>query len=74
MLKSVLKEEKTKTAKSYPKLMVSTKSGSVYIMTEDYCGTRVHLGPETSGFGEASCNLVSHCFEDFNGEIILSNG
>jgi|LGVF01.2.fsa_nt_gb hypothetical protein len=76
MLKSEVKEKKTAIVKEYPRLMISIGSGSVYLMTDDLCGTRLSVGKESyrgDNIGHAVKDLICN-LEDFEGEIILSNG
>ena len=57
----------------FPKLMRGKISGSIYLMTSDGHGTRVHIGVGAGNvsLGVHSSSLGMECLEDFHGDVCL---
>jgi len=69
-MKSIVKE----TEKSeYPKLMISKTNGQIVLFEEREKGTVVYAGTSNNDLGWTSDVWIMDCFEDFYGEVTLSN-
>ena len=72
-MKTTISTEQSK----YPKLMRSTKSNSIYLMTSKIEGTKIHIGNEHTDIhhpiGYHYKNWEQITLIDYNGIVTLSN-
>ncbi len=71
-MKSVKNDKETKEP-TYPKLMKATNTEEVVLFTEESNGIVVCMGVTGQGLGYASRAWNMSVFEDYTGEVILSN-
>ncbi len=59
----------------YPKLMRSTRTGSIFLMTEESVGTKIARGANDSSSDQIATHNTcwTASMEDFTGSITLSN-
>jgi hypothetical protein len=71
-----IKQEKCdkKKEKPFPKLMIHSSFGSIYLMTSPTKGTIVNLGNHSSSsLGDQCINITPKYCSDYNDAICLSN-
>lgn len=65
-------ETPKKNVKSFPKLMSSHK-GTIVLFYTKYCGVCLQNGGTNTPIGQYSTGWAMEFFEDFEGEVTLSN-
>lgn len=70
-MKSTISKENTDSL-PYPKLMVDTTSGDIFLMQESAVGTCIYRNSGNFDLGRYMITTAD-CFQDFKGTLTLSN-